>query len=72
MEKSPADHVRVSTSQLCVWGGAGTHQGYVKHMTKYHSDGKAGAGITNGRKKAQLALMQAERITCRESKAHER
>ena len=35
------NHVRVSILQLCAWGGAGTHQGYVKHMGKFHSDGKS-------------------------------
>ena len=35
------NHVRVSILQLCDWGGAGTHQGFVKHMKKYHTDGKS-------------------------------
>ena len=27
--------------QLCAWGGAGTPQGYVKHMNTHHADGKS-------------------------------
>ena len=34
-------HVRVSILQLCVWGGCSTPTGFVKHMAKYHSDGKS-------------------------------
>ena len=28
-------------AQLCAWGGCTMPQGYVKHMTKYHADGKS-------------------------------
>ena len=47
----------VSVLQLCAWGGAGTQQGYVKHMKKSHADGKSplifacqwgGCGIPTG------------------------
>ena len=34
-------YMYVSLLQLCAWGGAGTPQGYVKHMKKYHADGKS-------------------------------
>ena len=27
--------------QLCAWGGAGTPQGYVKHVVTHHADGKS-------------------------------
>ena len=51
------NHVCVCILQLRAWGGAGTPQGYVKDMKKYHSDGKSplifacqwgGCGIPTG------------------------
>ena len=35
------NHVCVSILQLCAWGGAGTPQGYIKHMVNYHSNSKS-------------------------------
>ena len=35
------NHVHVSILQLCAWGGAGTHPGLCKNITKFHSDGKS-------------------------------